>query len=1045
MSSKSKIFWSLFVILVMVLGTTTVLADVVSIPVNYIMSIGASYNGKKLAYEEEIVIENSDTNRTITVTTDAQYVDSSLTIYRTLGKGTRQAISTGKKSTTWEIPNNLEEGKSYWLGLEAVSNNTTDNYIGNSNIFYVKITCPKTTIDANLKNGSKTLSAGSTTVLESGTTLTVVGTSNKGVKAVCYQWGGESSKTVTGSSTTVTVPNGNPDQEFTLKITAQSENGKWLNPAKEYTIKLPSKTEEPLELSVDLYNNNKVVSDGSTIELESGKQLVIKGSSNKTVKKVSYKWDSNAQVEVEGTQTTITVPSGSSEQKFSLAITAMADGKWAQVKKYTIKLPKVTVTPEPEPEPQPQPEGETRIGVVLKNGSTTLTENTTIELKSGTELTIEASSNRTVLHVSYVLNGGTQVDLSGSKGTFKVPEGSSEQKFTLAISAETDNNKWAKKKEYTIQLPKSEVTPEPEPEPEPQPQPVEEKTTISTTLKDGSTVIDKNSVINKQAGDTLVIEASSNKGIKQICYKWGNGDLIYAAGDKATITVPSGANGSQVVLAITAESNNSKWAQKKEYTIKYPDKQALTGTITASTPFGNLGETEDKSTSLNVDEKVTVKVDPKDNFSKVEYNWDDGAFKDVPSDRIIKIPTDFKPGTTHKLTIKGTLKDGGVVTKVYYIKIPALTDNELDIDPWMRENDDAEGLIIALRNTSDTKKDNYNFYMLNEEIIYLIDYKNAGKDIDQEVKVEFKLPLEFDVVDADGGTVDKDKKTITWVYSGGLEKGFASTKRVIIKYTAFARKSIKSEIVYPQAIIYKANKKQDVSSVVNYIYEDEDTVLDTVHNPYMYGDHDAPTFRPDDGISRAEGALVLLRIFEVDYSGVKNITTKYSDVGETYLEAQKAITKATELGLINGYTDGTYRPNEKMTRAEFMKIIAVHVEQIAHVDGLQIKDNTAVTVYKHGKNKTHWAVPYVTLLCRLNLTSASSSEKDLRIDDTITRAEVAQLCNYVLLRAPAKITTKVSIDFMDVSKSHKLVGDIVEATRAKHEFTVTDDGKEIAK
>ena len=76
------------------------------------------------------------------------------------------------------------------------------------------------------------------------------------------------------------------------------------------------------------------------------------------------------------------------------------------------------------------------------------------------------------------------------------------------------------------------------------------------------------------------------------------------------------------------------------------------------------------------------------------------------------------------------------------------------------------------------------------------------------------------------------------------------------------------------------------------------------------------------------------------------------------------------------------------------------------------------------------------------MTAASSKERDLRIDEIITRAEVAQLCNFFLFRAPAKITMSTVMDFVDVSKTHALVEDIVEATRKEHEFMVLENGKE---
>ena len=90
---------------------------------------------------------------------------------------------------------------------------------------------------------------------------------------------------------------------------------------------------------------------------------------------------------------------------------------------------------------------------------------------------------------------------------------------------------------------------------------------------------------------------------------------------------------------------------------------------------------------------------------------------------------------------------------------------------------------------------------------------------------------------------------------------------------------------------------------------------------------------------------------------------------------------------------------------------------------------------------THWAINYVTLLCRLNMTSVSDSNKNLRLDDEITRAEVAQLVNFYLLRAPAD---GGKTQFSDVAKNHKLFADILEATRPAHTYYLTSEGTEVA-
>ena len=92
----------------------------------------------------------------------------------------------------------------------------------------------------------------------------------------------------------------------------------------------------------------------------------------------------------------------------------------------------------------------------------------------------------------------------------------------------------------------------------------------------------------------------------------------------------------------------------------------------------------------------------------------------------------------------------------------------------------------------------------------------------------------------------------------------------------------------------------------------------------------------------------------------------------------------------------------------------------------------------------HWASPYVTLLSRLNMSGVTEKNKDLRLDVEITRAEVAQLVNFYLFRAPAEVTSKTKSGFSDVKKNHKLFADIIEATRDAHTYTLTLNGTEVA-
>ncbi len=385
---------------------------------------------------------------------------------------------------------------------------------------------------------------------------------------------------------------------------------------------------------------------------------------------------------------------------------------------------------------------------------------------------------------------------------------------------------------------------------------------------------------------------------------------------------------------------------------------------------------------------------------------------------------------------------------------PDKNDGDLIVEPWMKENDELNCLAVSLRSEPyEEDRANKNIYALDEKVIYYVDYKNGGKATDKEVTLKLTLPLAFSVVNSDGATVSRSKKTFTWTLDG-LEKDECGTKVVVIKYTSLGSSSLTFKRVEPKATISLVKSEKDVSAVLNMVVRELDEEIEDEHDPYMFGDEDTGRFRPDYTITRAEGALVLTRIFGISTRYDEN-TYAFPDLDETYLEARRAIIAATAHGIIEGYPDGTYRPNQKMTRGEFITILAREIEE-EYGEGFEVKDiDELIKVYKdrnriyHISNNeyydAHWSVPYATLLARLNMTPLREGMTNLKVSDPITRAEVAQLVNFYLLRAPAKVSSTVSIGFPDVSKRHTLIGDIIEATRKTHTYEINDEGEEVAR
>ena len=75
------------------------------------------------------------------------------------------------------------------------------------------------------------------------------------------------------------------------------------------------------------------------------------------------------------------------------------------------------------------------------------------------------------------------------------------------------------------------------------------------------------------------------------------------------------------------------------------------------------------------------------------------------------------------------------------------------------------------------------------------------------------------------------------------------------------------------------------------------------------------TFRPDAYITRAEFATIAARFLSDVYGG----TSMFTDITGHW--AEDYITRAAAAGWINGYADGTFRPNAYITRAEAVTLI----------------------------------------------------------------------------------------------------------------------------
>ena len=158
------------------------------------------------------------------------------------------------------------------------------------------------------------------------------------------------------------------------------------------------------------------------------------------------------------------------------------------------------------------------------------------------------------------------------------------------------------------------------------------------------------------------------------------------------------------------------------------------------------------------------------------------------------------------------------------------------------------------------------------------------------------------------------------------------------------------------------------------------------HVAYIIGYEDG-SVRPNNNITRAEVATIFFRLLNEDVRD-RHMTqdNDFSDVTEGQW-FNCAISTMSSMGIINGYPDGTFRPNDPITRAEFAAIAA------------RFDKRTADSMAKFTDIRTHWAANEISVACENGWINGYPNGT-FAPDQDITRAEAMTLVNRVLHRNP---------------------------------------------
>lgn len=491
---------------------------------------------------------------------------------------------------------------------------------------------------------------------------------------------------------------------------------------------------------------------------------------------------------------------------------------------------------------------------------------------------------------------------------------------------------------------------------------------ITVALKEGKAATAKGTNVGKymmglEAEDFVV---SSTNNYKEIAVVVEDGYL-----DITPIT-------DEVVVTITGHKDEFTY-DGQEHTVKGYDT-SISNQLYKATDFTFTGKAEVSRTEVGTSD-MGLKADQfknvSTNFTNVKFVVNDGSIT------IKERPYRPNPSITDKITVEITGNSDSVVydgtehsVKDYTVKISDSRYTEKDFT--------FRGKALA----SGVNAGTYEMGLKADQ------FKNTNarfKNVEFIIKADGVLtitqrPLTITAGSAEGiAPVTCDKYTV---------EGLATGDKVdSVKLTGIQSEPGESPNVASDAVIKNA-KGEDVTANYKITYVDGvlkaiEVLNKEIHFNYVIGYTDG-TIRPNNDISRAEVATIFFRLLTDEArTQYDKTTSSFSDIKDGAW-CCRAVSTLTNMGIIKGYTDGTFQPNKSITRAELATIIA----RFAKLD-VNTKTFSDIT--------GHWAQKSIELAAG-NGWINGYEDGTFRPNNNITRAETFAMINRVLDRQTESVS-----------------------------------------
>jgi N-acetylmuramoyl-L-alanine amidase len=145
------------------------------------------------------------------------------------------------------------------------------------------------------------------------------------------------------------------------------------------------------------------------------------------------------------------------------------------------------------------------------------------------------------------------------------------------------------------------------------------------------------------------------------------------------------------------------------------------------------------------------------------------------------------------------------------------------------------------------------------------------------------------------------------------------------------------------------------------------------------------TFRPQGTLTRAEAAKVLVVNFDLRVNG--SVEPSFPDVKDHW--AYDYIKGAVNASVLNGFPDGTFRPEENVTRAQFIKMIVAAAKDSGRKFGMGVEPGYV------DMTSADWFYTYVAQAWEAHIIGTDKNQlwasSSFSQDRPVTRAEAAMI------------------------------------------------------